>query len=79
VQAVVFGPDGGIVAVPEVRLSLSLPDQKVGPLDAKLKNLGGYWGTSDLTLPIAGTWTMSVTVRTTDIDQVTVTKAVRIQ
>lgn len=79
VQAVVFGPDGGIVAVPEVRLSLSLPDQKVGPLDAKLKNLGGYWGTSDLTLPIAGTWTMNVTVRTTDIDQVTVRKDVRIQ
>lgn len=79
VQAVVFGPDGGIVAVPEVRLTLSLPARKLGPLDAKLRNLGGYWGTSDLTLPIAGTWTMSVTVRTTDIDQVTVTKAVRIQ
>ncbi|MFG2789170.1 copper resistance CopC/CopD family protein [Streptomyces sp. NPDC048419] len=79
VQAVVFGPDGGIVALPEVRLTLSLPAQKIGPLDAKLRNLGGYWGTSDLTLPIAGTWTMNVTVRTTDIDQVTVTKAVRIQ
>jgi len=79
VQAVVFGPDGGVVALPEVRLSLSLPARKIGPLDAKLRNLGGYWGTSDLTLPLAGTWTMHVTVRTTEIDQVTVTKAVRIQ
>jgi copper transport protein len=78
VQALVFGPDGGIVAVPEVRLSFSLAAQKLGPLDAELRDLGGYWGTDDLTLPLAGTWTMHVTVRTTDIDQVTVSKAVRI-
>ncbi|MCI3274578.1 copper resistance CopC/CopD family protein [Streptomyces cylindrosporus] len=79
VQAVVFGPDGGISTVPELRLSFSLPAQKIGPLDARVKNLGGYWGTNSLTLPIAGTWTMKVTVRTSDIDQVSVTKAVRIR
>ncbi|MEU6143463.1 copper resistance protein CopC [Streptomyces sp. NPDC047081] len=79
VQAVVFGPDGGISTVPELRLSFSLPAQKIGPLDAGLTNLGGYWGTNSLTLPIAGTWTMKVTVRTSDIDQVSVTKAVRIR
>ncbi|MCH5677689.1 copper resistance CopC/CopD family protein [Streptomyces gilvus] len=79
VQAVVFGPDDGIVSIPELRLSFTLPAQKVGPLDAKLTDQGGYWGTNSVTLPIAGTWTMNVTVRTSDIDQVTVSKTVRIQ
>ncbi|MGW2831312.1 copper resistance protein CopC [Streptomyces sp. NPDC001286] len=78
VQAVVFGPDGGISTVPELRLSLTLPAQKIGPIDARLKNLGGYWGTNSLTLPIAGTWTLKATVRTSDIDQVTVSRTVRI-
>ena len=78
VQAVVFGPDGGIVTVPELRLSLSLPAQQIGPLDARLTDQGGYWGTSSLTVPIAGTWTMKATVRTSEIDQVSVTKSVRI-
>ncbi|MGW3118096.1 copper resistance CopC/CopD family protein [Streptomyces sp. NPDC001107] len=78
VQAVVFGPDGGIVTVPELRLSLSLPAQRIGPLDARLTDQGGYWGTSSVTVPIAGTWTMKATVRTTEIDQVSVTKPVRI-
>jgi copper transport protein len=78
VQAVVFGPDGGIVTVPELRLSLTLPAQKIGPLDAKLTDQGGYWGTSSVTLPIAGTWAMKATIRTSEIDQVSVTKSVRI-
>ncbi|WP_123966125.1 copper resistance CopC/CopD family protein [Streptomyces sp. TLI_185] len=78
VQAVVFGPDGGIVTVPELRLSFTLPAQKIGPLDAKLKDQGGYWGTDSVSLPIAGTWTMKATVRTSEIDQVSVTKSFRI-
>jgi len=78
VQAVVFGPDGGIVTVPELRLSFTLPAQKIGSLDAKLKDQGGYWGTDSVTLPIAGTWTMKATVRTSEIDQVSVTKSFRI-
>jgi copper transport protein len=78
VQAVVFGPDGGIVTVPELRLSLTLPARKIGPLDAKLTDQGGYWGTESVTLPIAGTWTMKATVRTSAIDQVSVTKSVHV-
>ncbi|WP_107440163.1 copper resistance CopC family protein [Streptomyces sp. 142MFCol3.1] len=78
VQAVVLGPDGGISTVPELRLTFTLAAQKVGPIDAELTDRGGYWGTDGVTLPIAGTWTMKVTVRTTDIDQVTVEKSVKI-
>ncbi|MGW7263191.1 copper resistance protein CopC [Streptomyces sp. NPDC054842] len=78
VQAVVFGPDGGIATVPELRLGFTLAAQKIGPLDARLTDRGGYWGTDGVNLPLPGTWTMKVTVRTTDIDQVTVSKTVRI-
>lgn len=78
VQAVVFGPDGGISTVPELRLSFTLPARRIGPIDARLTNLGGYWGTDSVTLPIAGTWTLKATVRTSDIDQVTVSRTVRI-
>ncbi|MEV0908747.1 copper resistance CopC/CopD family protein [Streptomyces hokutonensis] len=78
VEAVVYGPDGGFATVPELRLSFTLPSQKIGPLDANIKDEGGYWGTNTLNLPIAGTWTMKVTVRTSDIDQVSVERRVRI-
>lgn len=78
VQVVVFGPDDGFAVVPELRLSFSLPSKDIGPLDAGLTDLGGYWGTNTLNLPIAGTWTMKVTVRTSDVDQVSVSRKVKI-
>ncbi|MHA5047947.1 copper resistance CopC/CopD family protein [Streptomyces sp. SD15] len=78
VQAVIFGPDGGIATVPELRLTFTLSAQEIGPIDAELTNLGGYWGADGVTLPVPGTWTLKATVRTTDIDQVTVSKTVKI-
>ncbi|MFI1481450.1 copper resistance CopC/CopD family protein [Streptomyces sp. NPDC020747] len=78
VEAVVIGPDGGIATVPEIRLSFTLASQKIGPIDAGLTDKGGYWGTSSLNLPIPGTWTMKVTIRTSDIDQVSETRRVKI-
>ncbi|MGQ4382269.1 copper resistance CopC/CopD family protein [Streptomyces sp. SAS_270] len=78
VQAVVFGPDGGVSTVPELRLTFTLADQKIGPLDADLTDQGGYWGTEAVNLPFPGTWTMKVTVRVSELDQVTASKTVRI-
>ncbi|WEH16901.1 copper resistance protein CopC [Streptomyces sp. VNUA24] len=78
VQAVVFGPDGGIATVPELRLTFTLKAQKIGPIDAKITDRGGYWVTDELQLPLPGKWTMRLTVRTTEIDQVTVEKSVRV-
>ncbi|MEE1762981.1 MULTISPECIES: copper resistance CopC/CopD family protein [unclassified Streptomyces] len=78
VQAVVFGPDDGIATVPELRLTFTLKAQKIGPIDAKLTDRGGYWATDTLQLPLPGKWTMKLTVRTTEIDQVTVEKSVRV-
>ncbi|GAA0929599.1 copper resistance protein CopC [Streptomyces thermoalcalitolerans] len=78
VEAVVYGPDGGLSIVPELRLSLSLPEQKLGPIDAKLIKRGGYWSTDTLNLPVAGEWTMKATVRVSEIDQVSAERKVRI-
>ncbi|MEV7319807.1 copper resistance protein CopC [Streptomyces sp. NPDC093970] len=78
VQAVVFGPDDGISAVPELRLSFTLAAQKIGPLPAGLTDRGGYWATDSVSLPIAGEWTMNLTVRVSDLDQVTVAHKIRI-
>lgn len=72
VQAVVYGADGGLVPVPELRLACTLVSQGVGPLDAELVDERGYWGSDSLTLPTEGTWTMRVTVRASEVDQVTV-------
>ncbi|MGP4086786.1 copper-binding protein, partial [Streptomyces sp. KR55] len=77
-QAVVFGSDGGLSTVPELRMTFTLRAQDVGPIDARLEDRGGYWATDTLRLPLAGTWTMRITVRTTEIDQVTVEKDVRV-
>ncbi|MEU5765657.1 copper resistance CopC family protein [Streptomyces asoensis] len=77
-QAVVYGAGGGFVTVPELRVSFSLPDQDIGPLDAKVTDRGGYWAADAVNLPIAGSWEMKVTVRVSDVDQVSESKPVRI-
>ncbi|MFB7503270.1 copper resistance CopC/CopD family protein [Streptomyces broussonetiae] len=78
VQAVVYGPDGGLSTVPELRVSLTLPAQRIGPLDTGVTDRGGYWGADSFDLPIPGTWTMKATVRVSDLDQVTVSAPVRV-
>ena len=77
-EATAYGADGSLIAIPELRLTLTHSEQGVGPLDAGLADQSGYWGSDNLSLPIAGTWTMRATVRVSDIDQVTVEKTVNI-
>ncbi|MGP3952194.1 copper resistance CopC/CopD family protein [Streptomyces sp. 7N604] len=77
-QALAHGPDGGITTVPEMRITFTNTTKNIGPLDAKVKNVGGYWEAGDLQLPTAGDWEVAVTVRTSEIDQATETKTVKI-
>ncbi|TDT28493.1 copper transport protein [Streptomyces sp. BK208] len=78
VQAVVFGPDGSLAAVPELRLAFTLPGKDVGPLQAELVDRGGYWSANTLTLPLPGVWTMKATVRVSEVDQVSEERRTRI-
>lgn len=67
------------VKAPEVRLAFTLPAQHLGPLPAKVSSFGaGHWIASGVQLPLAGTWQVALTVRTSDIDEVTVTRNVQI-
>ncbi|MTE20082.1 hypothetical protein F0L17_13325 [Streptomyces sp. TRM43335] len=66
-------PAGEPLDAPEVRVSFTLEARDVGPLTVPLnKAVAGHWSSSpDFQLPLPGTWEASVTVRTSDIDQVT--------
>ncbi|MFE2278915.1 copper resistance CopC/CopD family protein [Streptomyces sp. NPDC059454] len=77
-QAVVFGADGGLTFVPELRISFTLAAKDIGPIDAKPTDRGGYWATNDLNLPLEGTWTMKLTIRVSEVDQVSETRQVEI-
>ncbi|WP_262704855.1 MULTISPECIES: copper resistance CopC/CopD family protein [Streptomyces] len=67
------------VDVPEVKLSLTLKDKGIGPLRIPLERLStGHWSAKTVQLPMAGTWQLSLTVRTSDIDQVTETRNVKV-
>jgi copper transport protein len=78
-QALVYGSDSGLVAVPELRITFTLPSRDVGPIDAELADRGGYWSTNAVNLPLAGNWTMKTTVRVSDVDQVSVERRVRVK
>ncbi|MGW9289101.1 copper resistance protein CopC [Streptomyces albidoflavus] len=65
--------------VPEVKVALTLKAQELGPLTAPLERISeGHWSATEVQIPLAGSWTVAVTVRTSDIDQVTVSKNARI-
>ncbi|MFC5662929.1 FixH family protein [Kitasatospora misakiensis] len=72
------GTDGSPVEVPEVELAFTLPDRDLGPLTVPLTPEGtGRW-TGTAQLPLAGNWVVSVVVRSSDIDQTTEIKQLKI-
>ncbi|MFI9338123.1 copper resistance protein CopC [Streptomyces althioticus] len=75
----VEGPDGTPVDVPEVKIALTLAAQDIGPLPVAPDHITtGHWSASTVQIPMAGDWKVEVTVRTSDIDQVTVSKNAQI-
>ncbi|MFD8083757.1 FixH family protein [Kitasatospora sp. NPDC059722] len=78
VKLALDGADGKPVDVPEVQLAFTLPDRDLGPLPVPLTPEGtGRWsGTAQL--PLAGEWVVSVQIRSSDIDQTTPTKSLKI-
>ncbi|MER7671816.1 FixH family protein [Kitasatospora sp. NPDC096128] len=78
VKLALDGADGKPVDVPEVQLAFTLPDRDLGPLPVALTPEGtGRWsGTTQL--PLAGSWVVSVQIRSSDIDQTTPTQQFKI-
>ncbi|MEN3582835.1 copper resistance protein CopC [Streptomyces sp. ZYX-F-203] len=65
--------------LPEVRIALTLAAEDLGPLPVVPDHVStGHWSASAVRIPAAGDWRVAVTVRTSDIDQVTVSKNAQI-
>ncbi|MFI6121575.1 copper resistance CopC/CopD family protein [Streptomyces sp. NPDC051064] len=75
----VDAPDGRPLDVPEVKLAFTLESKDIGPLPVVPDRLTeGHWTASGVQIPMAGDWKVAVTVRTSDIDQTTIDKNVKI-
>lgn len=73
------GPDGQPMDVPEVKLAFTLASKDIGPLPVVPDRLTeGHWTASGVQIPMSGNWKIAVTVRTSDIDQTTIAKNVKI-
>ncbi|MGW3118033.1 copper resistance CopC/CopD family protein [Streptomyces sp. NPDC001107] len=72
-------PNGRAFDVPEVKVAFTLEAKKIGPLPVNPDHIAtGHWATNGVQIPMAGDWKVAVTVRTSDIDQVTVSKNAQI-
>ncbi|MFK4069538.1 copper resistance CopC/CopD family protein [Streptomyces sp. NPDC029674] len=72
-------PNGSAFDVPEVKVSFTLESKDVGPLPVAPDRIAtGHWTATGVQIPMAGKWKIAVTVRTSDIDQVTVKKNAQI-
>ncbi|WP_405502227.1 copper resistance CopC/CopD family protein [Streptomyces anulatus] len=73
------GSDGEPMDVPELKVALTLESKDIGPLPVVPDRLAeGHWTASGVQIPMAGDWKIDVTVRTSDIDQVTIDKNAKI-
>ncbi|MFD7534241.1 copper resistance CopC/CopD family protein [Streptomyces sp. NPDC059819] len=72
-------PAGKPKDAPEVKVAFTLAAKSVGPLPVVPDHVTtGHWSASGVQLPMAGDWQISVTVRTSEIDETTVDKNVKI-
>lgn len=72
-------PNGRAFDVPEVKIAFTLTDKNIGPLPVNPDRVAtGHWTANEVQIPMAGDWKIAVTVRTSDIDQVTVDKNAQI-
>ncbi|MFC8869890.1 copper resistance protein CopC [Streptomyces sp. NPDC057148] len=71
--------DGTAVDIPEVKVTFTQEAKDIGPLPVVPDHITtGHWSASGVQIPMAGDWEVAVTVRTSDIDQVTVSKNAQI-
>ncbi|MCT9076365.1 copper resistance CopC/CopD family protein [Streptomyces fulvoviolaceus] len=72
-------PNGRAFDVPEVKVAFTLESKKIGPLPVNPDRIAtGHWSATGVQIPMAGDWKVAVTVRTSDIDQTTVSKNAQI-
>ncbi|MGC9537038.1 copper resistance CopC/CopD family protein [Streptomyces sp. UG1] len=72
-------PNGRAFDIPEVKVAFTLESQDIGPLPVVPDHIStGHWSANGVQIPVAGDWKIAVTVRTSDVDQTTVSKNAQI-
>ncbi|UUN27939.1 copper resistance protein CopC [Streptomyces sp. FIT100] len=72
-------PDGRPLDIPEVKVAFTLTAEQIGPLPVVPDRIAtGHWSANSIQIPLPGEWQIQITVRTSDIDQTTVDKNVKI-
>ncbi len=75
-----LSPAGLPLEVEDLTATLGLPDRDIGPLKVPLQRAGpNHFVTYAFDLPIPGNWNLTVTARTSDVDQDTASTTVRIR
>ncbi|MBO3736570.1 copper resistance CopC/CopD family protein [Actinoplanes flavus] len=74
-----YTPEGKPLDVAEWKLTAALPAAGIEPMDNPVGPLLGNQGLGNVAFPIPGQWTLTLTVRTSDIDQATVTTTVQVR
>jgi copper transport protein len=67
-----FDAQGQLTQPADIKVALSETEQQIGPLDVALTPTGpGHYSSTAMSVPAAGTWTLTVTVRVDDFTAVT--------
>lgn len=75
----IYNPELKLMDVPEVKVSFTLKAKQIGPLPITPDRLTtGHWSAGAVQIPMPGEWQVQVTVRTSDVDQTTIDKNVKI-
>ncbi|WP_245722326.1 copper resistance CopC/CopD family protein [Micromonospora matsumotoense] len=75
-HAYVYTPQGQPLPVVQWTVSLALPSAGIEPMVVPVDTPEPHHGSAEISLPARGEWTIRFTVRTSDIDQATVTATV---
>ena len=73
-----YTPDNKPLPVVEWTATAALADKGIEPIEVPLLRITDFHAVGDIALPMAGEWTFKFTVRTSDIDQSTLTMKAKI-
>jgi copper transport protein len=73
-----YAPDGKPLPVVEWFVTAALPAAGIEPIDVNLLRITDNHVIGDIGLPVAGDWVFKFTLRTSDIDQASVTMTVKV-
>jgi copper transport protein len=73
-----YTPDNKPLTVVEWRATAALPAKGIEPIDVPLLRITDFHAIGDVALPAPGDWTFKFTVRTSDIDQSTLTMTAKV-